>query len=80
MEILTVSTLADAFHYASKLEAKQKGKGCFTNKSTGRTSDKKTSADYDKSKHSSQSTLPKPDYHKKHFQKDKKDHNKQSPI
>ena len=26
MEFLTISTLADAFHYASKLEAKQKGK------------------------------------------------------
>ena len=35
MEFLTVSTLANAFHYTSKLEAKQKGKICFTNKPIG---------------------------------------------
>ena len=48
MEFLTVSTLADAFHYASKLEAKQKGKSCFTNNPTGRTYDKKSSTNFDK--------------------------------
>ena len=35
MEFLIVSTLADAFHYAIKIEAKQKGKTCFMNKPTG---------------------------------------------
>ena len=35
MEFLTVITLVDAFHYTSKLEAKQKGKSCFANKPTG---------------------------------------------
>ena len=34
MAFLIVSTLADAFHYASKLEAKQKGKAHFLNKPT----------------------------------------------
>ena len=35
MEFLTVTMLADAFHYAIKLEAKQKGKARFTNKQRG---------------------------------------------
>ena len=50
MEFLTISTLMDAFHYASKLEAKQKGKSCFMNKPTGQTSDKKSPANSDKFK------------------------------
>ena len=36
MEFLTLSILADAFHYANKLEAKQKGKAHFTNKKSNR--------------------------------------------
>ena len=76
MEFLTVSTLADAFHYVSKLEAKQKGKAHFMNKPTCLTFDKKSSIDSDKSKKSSQSTSPKPDYHNNKFQKEKKDHSK----
>ena len=47
MDFLIVSMLADAFHYANKLEAKQKGKECFANKPTGRTSEKKSPADLD---------------------------------
>ena len=35
MEFLTVSTLTDAFHYASKLEAKQKGKARFATRPIG---------------------------------------------
>ena len=35
MEFLTVSMLADAFHYANKLEDKQKGNARFTNKTIG---------------------------------------------
>ena len=35
MEFLTISTLSDAFHYAIKLESKQKGKIRFANKPTG---------------------------------------------
>ena len=62
MGFLTVSTLADAFHYASKLEAKHKGKAQFTNNPTGRTSDKKSPADFDKFKNPSQSTLPNLDH------------------
>ena len=41
MEFLTISTLENAFHYARKLEAKQKGKLHFTNKPTCQTSNKK---------------------------------------
>ena len=41
MEFLTISTLAGAFHYAGKIEAKQKGKACFMNKPIGRTFNKK---------------------------------------
>ena len=67
MEFLTVSILADAFHYANKLEEKQKGNARFTNKPTGWTFDKKSSVDPEKSKHSSQPTLPKHDYHKNKF-------------
>ena len=40
MDFLIVSTLADAFHYAIKLEYKQKRKTCFANKPIGRTYDK----------------------------------------
>ena len=56
MEFLTISTLADAFHYTSKLEAKKKGKARFTNKPSGRTSDKKSPADSDKFKNPSHPT------------------------
>ena len=58
MEFLIVSTLVDAFHYAKKLEAKQKGKASFSNKPTSRTSDKKSSVDYDKLKKPSQPNPP----------------------
>ena len=80
MEFPTIITLANAFHYANKLEAKQKGKSCFANKPTSRTSDKKSLVNSDKFKHPSQPTSPKLDHHKKNFQKDKKDHSKQAPI
>ena len=53
MEFLTVGTLVDAFHYARKIEAKQKGKACFTNKPIGKTSDNKSPTDSDKSRHPS---------------------------
>ena len=76
MEFMTVSTLADAFHYTSKIEAKQKGKTCFMNKKIGQTSDKKSPADFNKFKNPSQSTPLKPDHQKKKFQKDKRDRNK----
>ena len=36
MEFLTVNTLMDEFHYASKVEAKHKGKSCFTKNPIGR--------------------------------------------
>ena len=80
MEFLNVSTLADAFHYTSKLEAKQKGKIRFVNKPTNRTSDKKSPANSNKFKNPSQPTPPKPDHQKKKFQKDKRDRNKQAPT
>ena len=80
MEFLTVSTLADAFHYSGKLEAKQKGKICFANKPTGRTSNKKSPAESDKFNNPSQQTLPNPDHQKKEFHKDKRDHNKNNPT
>ena len=72
--------LTDAFHYAIKLEVKQKGKSCFTNKPTGRTSDKKSPADSENLKNPSQSTLPNRNHQKKNFQKDKRDRNKQNPT
>ena len=53
MEFLTVSTLADVFHYAIKLESKQKGKARFMNKTIGRTSNKKSPVDFDKLKNPS---------------------------
>ena len=53
MDLMTFSMHAYAFHYASKLEAKQKGKARFANKPTGRTSDKKSLADSDKFKNPS---------------------------
>ena len=80
MEFLTVSMLADAFHYARNLEAKQKGKVRFANKPTGQTSDKKSPSNSDKFKKPSHMTLPKPDHQKHKFQKDKRDHNKQIPT
>ena len=80
MEFLTISTLADAFHYTSKLEAKHKGKSRFMTKPTGRTSDKKSPIDSDKSRYPSQWTSPKQDHGKKHSQKDKRDHSKQPSI
>ena len=80
MEFLTVNTLADAFHYANKIEAKYTGKACFMTKPIGRTYDKKSPADSDKFKNPSQLTPPKPDHQKKNFQKDKRDRNKQNPT
>ena len=80
MEFLTVSMLGDAFHYAINLEAKHRVKSRFTNKPTGRTSDKKSPPDSNKFKNPSQLTLPKLYHQKKNFQKDKRDRNKQSPT
>ena len=80
MDFLTVSTLAGAFHYAIKIEAKQKGKARFTNKQTGQTSDKKSSIDSKNSRNPSQPRPPKPDHQKKNFQKDTRYRNKQAPI
>ena len=54
MEFLTVRTLADAFHYANNIEAKQKGKIHFANKPTGQTFDKKSPANSDKFENPSQ--------------------------
>ena len=67
MEFLTVSMLADAFHYVVKLETKKKGKARFVNKPTGRTSDKKSLVNSEKSKNHSQSTPPKLDHQEKKF-------------
>ena len=53
VEFLTISTLADEFHYTNKIEAKQKGKTHFANKPTGWTSNKKSPADSDKFKNPS---------------------------
>ena len=80
MEFLTVTTLTNAFHYAGKLEAKQKGKSHFTNKPTSRTSDKKSPANSNKFKIPSQQTSLKPNHQKKNFQKDKRDHSRQNPT
>ena len=80
MEFLTISMLADAFHYASKLEAKQKGKIRFVNKPTGRTSDKKSQAESDKFNNLSQSTLLNPNHQKNNFHKDNRYHSKQAPT
>ena len=80
MEFLTVSMLTDAFHYANKLEAKQKGKIRLTNKPTCQTFNKKSPADSDKFKNPSQQTPPKPDHQKKNFYKDKRGHSKQNPT
>ena len=80
MEFLTVSMLVDAFHYANKLEAKQKGKICFMNNPTGRASDKKSPSYSYKFKNPFQPTLPKPDHQNKNFQKDKRDRRKQNPT
>ena len=80
MEFLTVSMLVVSFHYDNKVEAKQKGKACLMNKPTGRTSDKKSPANFDKFKHPSQPNLPKHDHQKKKFQKDRRGCNKQAPT
>ena len=53
--------------YASNLEPKQKGKACFACNPTRRTSDNKSSIHFKKSKHPSQPTSLKLDYHKKKF-------------
>ena len=53
MEFLTVSMLSDAFHYAIKIESKQKGKIGFTNKTTGQVSNKKSPTESDKFRHPS---------------------------
>ena len=66
MKFMTVSALVNAFHYASKIESKHKGKSCFVTKPLGRTSDKKSLADSNKSRHPSQPTLPKQDHGKNH--------------
>ena len=58
------SMIADTFHYANNIEAKQKGKIRFVNKPTSQTSENKSSVDSDKSKQTSQPTTPKLDYHK----------------
>ena len=50
MEFLTVGTFAYAFLNASNIEAKEKVKPCFMAKPIGWTSNKKLSADPDKSK------------------------------
>ena len=76
MEFLSVSMLEDAFHYANKIETKQKGNICFTNKPISQTFDKKSPADSDKFKNPSQLTPPKPNHQKKNFQKYKRDRNK----
>ena len=76
MEFLTVCTLANAFHYANKIEVKQARNSHFMNKPTGRTSDKKSPTGFDKFMNPSQSTPPKPDHQKKNFHKEKRDHKK----
>ena len=80
MDFLTVNTLVDAFHYANKLEAKQKRKICFVKKPTSRTSNKKSPADSDNSKDPSQLTPLKANNQNKNFQKDRRDHNKHVPT
>ena len=67
MEFLIVSMLADAFHYENKIEAKQKGKIHFANKTTVPTSDKKLSAESNKFDNPSQQNPPNPDHQKKKF-------------
>ena len=76
MEFLTVNTLEDSFHYAIKLEAKQKGKAHFMNKPIGLASDKKSLAESDKFKNPSQSTPHNSNHQKKNFQKYKRDRSK----
>ena len=78
MEFLTISTLANAFHYANKLEAKQKGKSHFMKNPTGKTSDKKSPTEFDKFNNYSQPTPPNIYHQKKNFQKYKRDHRKQA--
>ena len=80
MDFFTVSTLVDAFSYAIMLEDKQKGKTCFATKPTGRTSEKKSPANSNKSRQPSQSTVPNPNHGKKHPQKDKRERSKQPLI
>ena len=53
MEYLTISMLADAFHYARNIKAKQKGKTHFMNKLADRTFDKKSLANSNKVQNSS---------------------------
>ena len=80
MEFLTVSMLAYEFHYANKLKSKKRGKPCFVTNPTSRRFNKNSLADFDKSRNPSQPNLPNPDYHKKHSQKEKREHRKQSPT
>ena len=80
MEFLTFIPLAYEVHYASNIEAKQKGKTCFMNKPTGQTSEKKLPSESDNFKNPSQLTPSNPDHYKKKFQKDKRYHNKQIPT
>ena len=80
MNFLTISTLANAFHHASKFESKQKGKPHFTTKPIGQTSNKKLPADSNKSRKPSQMTPPNPYYHNNHYKKYKGEHSKQPPI
>jgi len=60
MGILTLSMLADAFHYAIKLEFKQKQKSCFPTKPTGGSSIKNSPANSEKLRQPSQLCFPKP--------------------
>ena len=76
MEFLNFSTLADAFHYASKIEAKQKGKARLVNNPTSRTSHNKSSANSDKFKNPSHPTPLNPNHQKKNFPKYKRNRNK----
>ena len=76
IEFLTISMIADTFHYTSNIEANNKGKSHFTTNLIGQKSDKKSLANFDKFKNPSQQTQPKADNQKKKLQKDKRDHNK----
>ena len=48
MDFMTVSMIVYAFHYANKIESKQKGKAHLVNKPIGRTSNRKSSVDSNK--------------------------------
>ena len=69
MEFLAVSMLVDAFHYASKIESKHKGKSCFATNPIRRTSYKMSLADSDKSGNPSHPTPPNQDHGKNALRK-----------